>query len=90
MTEYRDYCIGVITDDNGEVVRYISITDDLLSHEDYLFDVIFLNFAKLCGKPGYYTFRVEEDFFKGQLPVEYDFWLKPEGNGLREIPLSLV
>ena len=90
MIEYHDYCIGVITDDNGEVVRYISITDDLLSHEDYLFDVIFLDFKKLCGKPGYYTFRIESDFLKHQLPVEYDFWLKPEGNGLREIPLSLV
>lgn len=88
MIEYHDYCIGVITDDNGEVVRYISITDNLIG-DDYLFDVIFLDFAKLCGKPGYYTFRVEDDCFKHQLPVEYDFWIKPEGNGLREIPLSL-
>lgn len=89
MIEYHDYCVGVITDDNGEVVRYISITDDLLSHEDYLFDVIFLDFAKLCGKPGYYTFRVEGDAFKHPIPTEYDFWIKSEGNGLREVPLSL-
>ena len=80
ISDRPDHLNGVITDDNGEVVRYITITDE--------FDVIFLNFAKLCGKPGYYTFRVGGDDLY-QIIADYDFWIKQEGNGLREIPLSL-
>ena len=81
MSDNHDHLNGVITDDNGEVVRYVTVMDIL--------DVFLLDFKKLCGKPGYYTFRVEEDAFKHPIPTEYEFWLKPEGNGLREVPLSL-
>lgn len=78
MIEYHNYCNGVITDDNGEVVRYITINDIL--------DVFSLDFKKLCGKPGYYTCRVDSDDDKF---MDYDFWIKLESNGLREIPLSV-
>ena len=44
--------------------------------------------AQLCGKPGYYTCRIDGDDLE-QLLMDYDFWLKPEGNDLREIPLNL-
>ena len=78
MIEYHDYCIGVITDDNGEVVRYVTVKHDLL-------DVFTLDFKKLCGKPGYYTYRVYGD---SDVYTDYDFWIKPEGNGLKEIPIK--
>lgn len=79
MIEYHDVLNGVITDDNGEVVRYISITDNLL-------EVFLVGFKKLCGKPGYYTFRVNGE---GDKFMDYDFWIKPEGDGLKEIPIKL-
>lgn len=81
MSDNHDRINGVITDDNGEVVRYVTVMDIL--------DVFSLDFKKLCGKPGYYTFRVDGDDHY-QILMDYDFWLKPEGNGLREIPLSIV
>lgn len=80
MIDNHDHLNGVITDDNGEVVRYVTVKHGLL-------DVFTLDFKKLCGKPGYYTYRVYGD---SDVYTDYDFWLKPEGNGLREIPLSLV
>lgn len=76
-----NYWNAVITDDNGEVVRYITIRDIL--------DVVSLDFRILCGKPGYYTCRIDGDDLD-EILMDYDFWLKPEGNDLREIPLSLV
>ena len=80
MSDNHDHLNGVITDDNGEVVRYVTVMDIL--------DVFLLDFKKLCGKPGYYTFRVDGDD-PHQILMDYDFWIKPEGNGLKEVPLSL-
>ena len=68
---------GAIFNDKGEVVRIITIKDIL--------DFFTIDFAKVCGKPGDYTFRVDNDDFT----TDYEFWIKPEGNGLREIPLGL-
>ena len=78
MSDNHDVLNGVIIDDNGEVVRYVTVMDIL--------DVFTLDFKKLCGKPGYYTFRVNGE---GDKFTDYDFWIKPEGNGLREVPLKL-
>ena len=78
MIDKHGHYNGVIIDDDYEVVRYINVT--VMN----LLDVLSIDFVKLCGKPGYYTFRVD-----GDEPYEYEFWLKPEGNGLREVPLSL-
>lgn len=83
MIDYHDYLNGIITDDNGEVVRYITVLNNEL-------DVFLLDFAKICRKPGYYTFRVDSDEPDLNGYLEYNFWIKPEGNGLKEIPLSLV
>lgn len=80
MSDNHDHLNGVITDDKGEVVRYVTVMDIL--------DVFSLDFVKLCGKPGYYTFRVDGDDLY-QILMDYEFWIKPEGNGLKEIPLSI-
>lgn len=78
MIDNNAYRNGVIIDDNGEVVRYVTFTSG--------FDVFTLDFKKLCGKPGYYTYRVEGD---SDVFTDYDFWIKPEGDGLKEIPIKL-
>ena len=78
MSDNHDHRNGVIIDDNGEVVRYVTFTSE--------FDVFTLNFAKLCGKPGYYTYRVYGD---SNVYTDYDFWIKPEGDDLREISIKL-
>lgn len=81
MSDNHDHLNGVIIDDDYEVVRYINVTAmDIL-------DVLSIDFVKLCRKPGYYTFYA--DRVDGGEPYEYEFWLKPEGNGLKEVPLSL-
>lgn len=82
MSDNHDYRNGVITDNNGEVVRYITVFDIL--------DVFTIDFAKVCVKPGYYTFRVDSDDPYDDRAIEYDFWIKPLGDGLKEIPLEIV
>ena len=82
MCDNHDYRNGVVTDENGEVVRYITVRDIL--------DVISIDFTKVCGKPGYYTFCIDgDDPYNRDLIFDYDFYIKPIGNGLKEIPLGL-
>lgn len=81
MSDNHDIRNGVVIDENGEVVRYITVRD--------MIDVQLINFAEICRKPGYYTFRVDGDDPYQEVLLEYDFWIKPLGSGLKEIPLGI-
>lgn len=82
MSDNHDIRNGIITDENGEVVRYITVRDIL--------DVISIDFAEICRKPGYYTFRIDDDDpYNRDFSFDYDFQVKPVGNTLRSISLGL-
>lgn len=82
MSDNHEIRNGVVTDENGEVVRYITVRDIL--------DVISIDFREICRKAGYYTFRIDgDDPYNRDLICDYDFYIKPIGNGLKEIPLGL-
>lgn len=81
MSDNHEYRNGVVTDDNGEVVRYITVRD--------MIDVMLLDFVEICKKPGYYTFRVDGDDPYQEVLLEYDFCIKPLGSGLKEVPLGI-
>lgn len=81
MSDNHDPRNGIITDENGEVVRYITVRSIL--------DVITIDFAEVCKKAGYYTFRVDGDDPYKEVRFDYDFQVKPVGNTLRVISLGI-